>query len=76
VVAHPALKRVLPARQRQQTREVWAAYDDPRIPRPCGTAGGLDRLGLDYLVPYPADWSRRMKDDPELIHDVIHALSE
>src|SRR3954466_10218 len=39
----------------------------------------MDELGLDYSLMFPTLASlveERMKDDPELIHDVIHALNE
>ena len=39
----------------------------------------MDELGLDYTLMFPTLASlveERMKDDPDLIHDVIHALNE
>ncbi len=39
----------------------------------------MDELGLDYALMFPTLASlveERMKDDPELIHDVIHALNQ
>jgi predicted TIM-barrel fold metal-dependent hydrolase len=39
----------------------------------------MDELGLDYSLMFPTLASlveERMKDDPELTHDVIHALNE
>jgi predicted TIM-barrel fold metal-dependent hydrolase len=39
----------------------------------------MDELGIDYALMFPTLASlveERMKDDPELIHDVIHALNE
>src|SRR6201993_3982875 len=39
----------------------------------------MDELGLDYSLMFPTLASlveERMKDDPALIHDVIHALNE
>lgn len=39
----------------------------------------MNELGLDYSLMFPTLASlveERMKDDPELIHDVIHALNE
>jgi len=38
----------------------------------------MDELGVDYALMFPTLASlveERMKDDPELIHDVIHALN-
>ncbi|KLO28772.1 amidohydrolase [Mycolicibacter heraklionensis] len=38
----------------------------------------MDELGIDYALMFPTLASlveERMKDDPELIHDVIHALN-
>ncbi|KAA8969545.1 amidohydrolase family protein [Mycobacterium sp.] len=39
----------------------------------------MDELGVDYALMFPTLASlveERMKDDPELIHDVIHALNQ
>ncbi|HUO38960.1 MAG TPA: amidohydrolase family protein, partial [Mycobacterium sp.] len=39
----------------------------------------MDELGIDYALMFPTLASlveERMKDDPELIHDVIHALNQ
>ena len=39
----------------------------------------MDELGLDYALMFPTLASlveERMKDDPEMIHDVIHALNQ
>ncbi|PWQ88419.1 amidohydrolase, partial [Enterococcus faecium] len=39
----------------------------------------MDGLGLDYTLMFPTLASlveERLKDDPELIHDIIHALNE
>jgi predicted TIM-barrel fold metal-dependent hydrolase len=39
----------------------------------------MDELGLDYTLMFPTLASlieERMKDDPDLVHDVIHALNE
>ncbi|BBY97080.1 amidohydrolase family protein [Mycolicibacterium fallax] len=39
----------------------------------------MDSLGLDYTIMFPTLASlveERLKDDPDLIHDLIHALNE
>ena len=39
----------------------------------------MNELGLDYALMFPTLASlveERMKDDPELTHDVIHALNQ
>ena len=39
----------------------------------------MDALGLDYTLMFPTLASlveERMKDDPDLIHDIIHALNQ
>ena len=39
----------------------------------------MDELGIDYALMFPTLASlveERMKDDPEMTHDVIHALNE
>ncbi len=39
----------------------------------------MDELGIDYALMFPTLASlleERIKDDPELIHDIIHALNE
>ena len=51
----------------------------PAFREPGGRLEVMDGLGLDYSLMFPTLASlveERMKDDPELIHDVIHALNE
>ena len=39
----------------------------------------MDELGIDYALMFPTLASlveERMKDDPEMTHDVIHALNQ
>src|SRR3954466_9731291 len=51
----------------------------PAFREPAARLEVMDGLGLDYSLMFPTLASlveERMKDDPELIHDVIHALNE
>jgi predicted TIM-barrel fold metal-dependent hydrolase len=51
----------------------------PAFRDPAARLEVMDGLGLDYSLMFPTLASlveERMKDDPELIHDVIHALNE
>jgi predicted TIM-barrel fold metal-dependent hydrolase len=51
----------------------------PAFREPAARLEVMDELGLDYSLMFPTLASlveERMKDDPELIHDVIHALNE
>jgi predicted TIM-barrel fold metal-dependent hydrolase len=51
----------------------------PAFREPAPRLEVMDELGLDYSLMFPTLASlveERMKDDPELIHDVIHALNE
>jgi predicted TIM-barrel fold metal-dependent hydrolase len=51
----------------------------PAFREPAPRLEVMDQLGLDYSLMFPTLASlveERMKDDPELIHDVIHALNE
>jgi hypothetical protein len=51
----------------------------PAFREPAARLEVMDSLGLDYSLMFPTLASlveERMKDDPELIHDVIHALNE
>jgi len=51
----------------------------PAFREPAPRLAVMDELGLDYTLMFPTLASlveERMKDDPELIHDVIHALNE
>ncbi len=51
-----------------------AAFREPRA-----RLEMMDELGIDYALMFPTLASlveERMKDDPELIHDVIHALNQ
>jgi predicted TIM-barrel fold metal-dependent hydrolase len=51
----------------------------PAFREPAPRLEAMDELGLDYTLMFPTLASlveERMKDDPELIHDVIHALNE
>jgi predicted TIM-barrel fold metal-dependent hydrolase len=51
----------------------------PAFREPAARLEVMDELGLDYSLMFPTLASlveERMKDDPELIHDVVHALNE
>ncbi|HXO11963.1 MAG TPA: amidohydrolase family protein, partial [Mycobacterium sp.] len=51
----------------------------PAFREPAPRLAVMDELGLDYTLMFPTLASlveERMKDDPDLIHDVIHALNE
>ena len=51
----------------------------PAFREPAARLEVMDGLGLDYSLMFPTLASlveERMKDDPALIHDVIHALNE
>ncbi|MDX6741505.1 amidohydrolase family protein [Actinocorallia sp. A-T 12471] len=51
----------------------------PAFREPAARLKVMDDLGLDYSLMFPTLASlveERMKDDPELIHDVIHALNQ
>ena len=51
----------------------------PAFRDPAARLEVMDSLGLDYSLMFPTLASlveERMKDDPALIHDVIHALNE
>jgi predicted TIM-barrel fold metal-dependent hydrolase len=51
----------------------------PAFREPAPRLEVMDELGLDYSLMFPTLASlveERMKDDPELIHDVIHALNQ
>jgi predicted TIM-barrel fold metal-dependent hydrolase len=51
----------------------------PAFRDPAARLEVMDELGLDYTLMFPTLASlveERMKDDPDLIHDVIHALNE
>ena len=51
----------------------------PAFRDPAARLEVMDELGLDYALMFPTLASlveERMKDDPELIHDVIHALNQ
>ena len=51
----------------------------PAFRGPAARLEVMDELGLDYALMFPTLASlveERMKDDPELTHDVIHAFNE
>jgi predicted TIM-barrel fold metal-dependent hydrolase len=51
----------------------------PAFREPAARLEVMNELGLDYALMFPTLASlveERMKDDPELTHDVIHALNE
>lgn len=51
----------------------------PAFREPGARLEKMDELGINYALMFPTLASlveERMKDDPELIHDVIHALNE
>jgi predicted TIM-barrel fold metal-dependent hydrolase len=51
----------------------------PAFREPAPRLEVMDELGLDYSLMFPTLASlveERMKDDPELTHDVIHALNQ
>jgi predicted TIM-barrel fold metal-dependent hydrolase len=51
----------------------------PAFREPAARLEKMNELGLDYALMFPTLASlveERMKDDPELTHDVIHALNE
>ena len=51
----------------------------PAFRDPAARLEVMDELGLDYTLMFPTLASlveERMKDDPDLIHDIIHALNE
>ncbi len=51
----------------------------PAFREPKARLETMDELGLDYSLMFPTLASlveERLKDDPELIHDIIHALNE
>jgi hypothetical protein len=51
----------------------------PAFREPAARLEKMNQLGLDYALMFPTLASlveERMKDDPELTHDVIHALNE
>jgi predicted TIM-barrel fold metal-dependent hydrolase len=51
----------------------------PAFREPAARLEVMDELGLDYSLMFPTLASlveERMKDDPELTHDVVHALNE
>ncbi|HUB57948.1 MAG TPA: amidohydrolase, partial [Mycobacterium sp.] len=51
----------------------------PAFREPAPRLEVMDELGIDYALMFPTLASlveERMKDDPEMTHDVIHALNE
>ena len=51
----------------------------PAFREPAARLEVMDELGIDYALMFPTLASlveERMKDDPEMTHDVIHALNE
>src|SRR3984893_7646629 len=51
----------------------------PAFREPAPRLEVMDELGLDYALMFPTLASlveERMKDDPEMTHDVVHALNE
>ena len=51
----------------------------PAFREPAPRLEVMDELGLDYSLMFPTLASlveERMKDDPEMIHDVVHELNE
>lgn len=51
----------------------------PAFREPSARLAVMDDLGIDYCLMFPTLASlveERMKDDPELIHDIIHALNQ
>jgi predicted TIM-barrel fold metal-dependent hydrolase len=51
----------------------------PAFREPAARLEKMDELGVDYALMFPTLASlveERLKDDPELTHDVIHALNE
>src|SRR3984885_14344516 len=51
----------------------------PAFREPGARLEAMDELGIDYALMFPTLASlveERMKDDPEMTHDVIHALNE
>lgn len=51
----------------------------PAFREPAPRLEMMDELGLDYTLMFPTLASlveERMKDDPELVHDVVHALNQ
>ncbi|WP_280266199.1 amidohydrolase family protein [Nocardia wallacei] len=51
----------------------------PAFREPAARLAKMDELGIDYALMFPTLASlveERLKDDPELTHDVIHALNQ
>ena len=51
----------------------------PAFREPGPRLEGMDELGIDYALMFPTLASlveERLKDDPEMTHDVIHALNQ
>jgi len=51
----------------------------PAFREPVARLAAMDELGVDYALMFPTLASlleERIRDDPELIHDIVHALNE
>ena len=67
------------ARKARLYRESCELMKAIRVREPGPRLEVMDELGIDYALMFPTLASlveERMKDDPEMTHDVIHALNE